>query len=183
MKRFHKAKIDYSTIDYYKKFIKTSNIDINYELYRNVCLDTNTEIANKISTLGYCFKLPFGLGILEWRKYQRKIDLDDFEDSYKKLPVDRLATRKLWNEDKEYCEKYKPVVRWTNDETEKFVFKLIYFKSKSSFKNKGVYQMVVNQKLKRNAVQPIKDGKFDAFLNDYMYRRLKRKINEKCNIS
>lgn len=165
---------DFGVPDYWRFYLSEYG-NIDRLLYEQILDGFNTMLAEVIGTQGYSFDLPCGLGTLEWRKYQAKLDPNNIKESMLYFPVDRKATRDLWNEDREYCEKNNIVVRHLNPETDRYVFRLIYFKSKSKFKNRNIYQLLVNQRIKRQAVEPIRLRIFDAFLND-KYDKIGKKI-------
>lgn len=78
------------------------------------------------------------------------------------LPYNIPASLKLWKEKPELRKKI--YVRFTNEHSNGYVFKLHFQTNKAIFKNKLVYSFKFNRTLKKKLVENIKNKKVDAYL-------------------
>lgn len=112
-------------------------------------------------------KLPCRMGVIELRKYDSNIRIDESGNLHTNLPIDWNKTLELWYEDEE-AYKNKTLIRME----EKEIFKIYYNKFSSNYENKSFYEFFFNKDLKSRLKQNVKEGIIDAPL-------LKRK--EKLN--
>lgn len=166
-KRPHRTKIDYGVNDYYRNFKKENKgTEISRGVFGKVISEYNSFLRNGISTKGRDIILPKKMGRIELRKSKREVEIDAEGNIVNKLPVNWGETRKLWAENEQAKEK-KIKIRFTNDHTDSYTFRVTFIRSKANFKNKSIYSIRFNRQLKRDLAKSIFDGKIDAFVNEY----------------
>lgn len=69
------------TKDFYNDFIKETNIKISYDIFRNIILESNKEIANMVANDDESFKLPENMGYVAVTKYKSKKKPIDWKNS------------------------------------------------------------------------------------------------------
>lgn len=161
MKKGSKAKVNSSwgVYDCYKKIRKNGWKGIGqpvtekqfYAVIRGINMLMADNIANGITV-----KLPFKMGVLELRKYQRGVSLVDgkLKNTY---PIDWHNTLLLWEKDEEARRK-RIRLRHENE----WVYHVRYDKWKAGFNNKVFYQFALNTFIKRALSKNIKSGKVDT---------------------
>jgi len=174
--KHERFKHDFGINDYYKHY-RSLHGDIDKSLYKSILEDFNLRIGEAIAHKGHSFKIPCGLGVIEWRKYRSHFSEED-ERSIESFPIDKIKTLSLWRSQPEYRDSLT-FIRHLNPETNRYVYKLVYFKSKSHFKNKGIYNVTIRQLIKLKSANPIKSGFFDAYEDDMFYRVRNRMIKKK----
>jgi hypothetical protein len=161
MKKGSKAKVNgsWGVYDCYKKIRKNGWKGIGqpvtekqfYAIIRGINMLMADNIANGITV-----KLPFKMGVLELRKYQRGVSLVDgkLKNTY---PIDWHNTLLLWEKDEEARRK-RIRLRHENE----WVYHVRYDKWKAGFNNKVFYQFTLNTFIKRALSKNIKSGKVDT---------------------
>jgi asparagine N-glycosylation enzyme membrane subunit Stt3 len=110
-------------------------------------------------------KLPHKMGVLELRKKETSITIDNEGNVHNNLPIDWDKTLELWYEDKESYEK-KTLIKMEESE----VFRVLYNKRTANYTNKAFYEFAVNKELKTRLKKRIKKGFIDApLLNKNLY--------------
>ena len=94
---------------------------------------------------------------------QTEVKIDDDGNIINNLPINWRETRKLWAENDKAKEK-KTKIRYTNEHTGGYTFRIFYRTSKANFKNKSIFKMKFNRTMKRQLSVSIFAGKIDAFL-------------------
>lgn len=163
-KRSHKVKSDFGSQDYYKHFCKeTGNTDISGKLFGDILREFNEHVRDRISRRGSEWIIPSKIGKIELRKIKTEVFIDDDGKVVNNLPPNWRATRELWASNEE-AKKKKIKIRYTNDHTGGYTFRLFYKKSKANFKNKSIYKVQFNRGMKRDLSKSIFAGRIDAFL-------------------
>tara|TARA_R110000822_G_scaffold191566_4_gene330296 strand:- start:5208 stop:5714 length:507 start_codon:yes stop_codon:yes gene_type:complete len=163
-KRIHRIKTDYGNYDYYKHFISnTPGSTITRSVFGQVLKEFNGHVRDRISTKGAEYTLPCRVGKVELRKLKTEVKIADDGSIINNLPVNWKATRELWAEN-EIAKEKKTKIRYTNEHTEGYTFRIFYRTSKANFKNKSIYKMKLNRTLKRQLSKSIFAGRIDAFL-------------------
>lgn len=78
------------------------------------------------------------------------------------LPVNIPETLKLWKQKPEL--RGKRFVRFTNDHSNNFVFKLIFNVRRANYKNKSLYNFKFNKTLKKKLAENIRNKIVDAYI-------------------
>lgn len=163
-KRKHRVKTDFGNYDYYKYFLsKHDSPVITRSVFGQIIKEFNVHVRDRVSTKGAEYTFPYRIGKLELRKLKTEVKIDDQGNIVNNLPINWRDTRKLWEENAQAREK-KTKIRYTNEHTEGYTFRIFYKTSKANFKNKSIYKMKVNRTLKRQLSSSIFAGRIDAFL-------------------
>lgn len=165
-KRKHKIKCDYGTSHYYKAYKESFMEAVPNSVYSKILNDFLSQMRDSISQEGYIFNIPQRLGRIELRKNKREVTIDKDGNIKNTLPPNWKATKKLWESNEEARIK-KTKIRYINEHTDGYVFRLYYIKNKANFKNKTIYKMSINRAMRRATEQPIITHKLDAFLLNY----------------
>ena len=163
-KRNHKVKSDYGLPDYYRHFVKENKeTKVSKVLYNEIVKEFNSHVRDRISKKGADYTFPKKIGSLEIKKIKPSISIDEKGNVVNKLPINWKATRELWKEN-ESAKKRKTKIRFINEHTEGYTFRIYYKKKRANYKNKSIYRMQFNRELKRQLSQSIFAGRIDAFL-------------------
>lgn len=161
-----KIKTHYGKKDYYKYFkINNPDLNITAKTFSDVISDFNKEIINLIIEENLEYNIPYLGSSISIKKNKRVPKIVNGK-LYNTSPVDWVATNKLWDEDKEAREK-KLLVRYLNNHTSKFVFKIQFKKYNNYFLNKNIYSFESNRVFKRLLGKRINDenkDKYDTYL-------------------
>ena len=163
-KRKHRVKTDFGNYDYYKYFLsKHDNSVVSRAIFGQIIKEFNTHVRDRVSTKGAEYTFPYRIGKIELRKLKTEVKIDSEGNIVNNLPINWRETRKLWEEN-EQAKENKTKIRYTNEHTEGYTFRIFYKTSKANFKNKSIYKMKVNRTLKRQLSKSIFAGRIDAFL-------------------
>ena len=166
-KRNHLVKSDYGSNDYYRFFIRNNKeSDITRLEYGKIIKEFNAHARDRLSTKGASFIMPARMGRAELRKVKTEVTIDENGDIINNLPTNWKATRDLWKDNPGAKEK-NIKIKFTNEHTDGYTFKVSYLKRKASFKNKSIYKLRFNRKLKRTLSESIFAGRIDAFINPF----------------
>lgn len=165
-KRIHRVKVDYGSNDYFNFFRKQHpEYNITRSVYGQVLKEFNTHVRDRLSKKGAEYIFPSKMGKMELRKIKTEVIIGDDGKIINKLPINWRETRILWNSNITAKEK-RLKVRYTNEHTDGFTFRILYIKSKANFRNKSIYKIKFNRIMKRDLSRSIFDGRIDAFLKD-----------------
>ena len=165
--RIHRTKSDYGVNDYYLDYKrKHKDTNISRKVYGEVLKEYNSYLRDCLSAKGNRVLLPQKMGTISLKKRLTEVKIDDNGNLINNLPVNWKETRKLWLEN-ELAKEKKTKIRFTNDHTNSYTFKIHYEKLRANYKNKVIYVFKFNRQLKRDLSQSIFKGKIDAFVNIY----------------
>lgn len=163
-KRNHFVKSDYGANDFYRDFKKSNpEIEMTRKEYGLILNGFNSHLRDRISSKGAGFILPCRIGRVELRKAKTEVKIDEDGNIVNNLPVNWKATREFWKNNPSAKEE-KRTIKFTNEHTDGYTFKVSYLKSKALYKNKSVYKIRFNRELKRNLSKSIFKGRIDAFI-------------------
>lgn len=163
--RNHKVKTDFGTGDYYRFFKKKHDAGhISRYVFGKILREFNEHVSDSISKKGSEYTFPSKIGKIVLRKVKTEVTLDDDGNIINNLPTNWKATRELWKENPAAKER-KVQIKFTNEHTDGYTFRIVYLRSKANYKNKSVYKLQFNRDMKRNLSESIFGGKIDAFLN------------------
>ena len=158
--RTHKIRNSVGVYDCFKYYRKTRPKGKEYVLseseYFSIVRHINDILAKQLAR-GMEIKLPSNMGVLEVRKYNKSIKIDENGKVKTNLPIDWDKTLELWYNDEEARNK-KILLRIEVDE----IFSLIYNRNSAKYTNKSFYDWSFNRDLKKRLKQNIKDGAIDA---------------------
>lgn len=165
-KRKHRIKADYGANHYYRFFKKNYGDIVDRKTYGLILKEFNSHVRDKISKKGSFYTLPCRLGVLEVRKFKREIKINEDNTIENKLPTNWKETKKLWRENPE-AKKKRIKIRFTNEHTNGYSFRIQYLRSRANYKNKSIYKMRMNRIMKRTFSESIFKGRIiDAFLKN-----------------
>lgn len=161
-----KIKKDYGIKDYYN-FFKTEYplLKINKTVYNKIITDFNKELVTLIIEENLDYKIPYLGASLSVRKVKNEPKIKEGK-LINNTPVDWVETKKLWESD-DKCKEKKLLVRFLNNHTSKFVFRLYFKKHIYPFKNKKYFKFKTVRSFSRLLAKRIKDEtkqKYDAYL-------------------
>ena len=139
---------------------------IDRKTFSNIIKDFNKEIARLIIDENMEFRMPANLGTIRIRKYKKILKFNEDGTIIKKyLGIDWPATIKHWGElypDKTEQEirliKGKPRLRYLNEHTDGYVFKLYWNKHRCAIVNKRFYRLVLSRTNKRRIAYQLKNN-------------------------
>jgi len=161
-----KIKTHYGMVDYFKFFkSKHPTIKIDRVKYSNIISEFNEGLVNLIIEDNLEYDLPY-LGSTISIKKEKRVPRIVNGKLYNTVPVDWVATNKLWSEDKDAYDK-KLLVRYSNTHSSKYVFRIYFKKYKQVFLNKKYYFFKPTRTFQRLLSARIKDNnkeKYNSFL-------------------
>ena len=163
--RNHRVKSDYGNFDYFKHYKRDSDgkHTVNRGTFSDILMEFNSHVRDRISKKGAEYIMPRRIGKIQLRKLKTEIKIDDDGKIINELPTNWKATKELWAENKKAKEN-KIRIRYTNEHTGGYTFRIFYKKYKANYKNKSIYKMQFNRDMKRELSKSIFAGKIDAFL-------------------
>lgn len=162
--RKHRIKSHYGASNFYAYYKKTNEDAVPQTIYSKVIKEYNSFVRDNISLKGNSYTIPVGMGLIEIRKQKVEISFNEDGTIKNTLPVNWQETRKLWQDNPEAKEK-KIKIRFVNDHSDGFTFKLNYIRSRANYKNKSIYRIRFNRQMKRQLSKSIFANKIDAFVN------------------
>lgn len=163
--RNHRVKTDYGIGDYYRSFTKKfKEKNISRKVFGSVVKEFNDHVRDSVSKKGSEYIFPSKIGKIELRKIKAELTVDKDGKIINKLPTNWKETRKLWNENPKAKEN-KVKIKFTNEHTDGYTFRIVYLRSKANYKNKSIYKFQFNRKMKRDLSKSIFQGRIDAFIN------------------
>lgn len=164
-KRNHTIKSDYGSNDYFL-FFKRNNpkSEVLRKDYGSIIKEFNSHLRDGLSDKGADIVMPSRLGRVELRKIKTSVTIGPDGEIVNNLPTNWKATRELWK-DNPVAKENNVKIRFTNEHTDGYTFKISYLKSGANYKNKTMYKLRFNRLLKRNLSKSIFEGKIDAFIN------------------
>lgn len=164
--RNHKVKTDYGIKDYYFYFkSKNKETNISPGVYGAILKEFGSFQRERFSNKGVEIHFPSRLGKAELRKNKSEIEISDDGTVVNNLPVNWQKTRELWKTNP-LAKERKIKIRFTNEHTEGYSFKVLYMKKRASYENKRYYFVKFNRQLKRDLSKSIFKGRIDAFINE-----------------
>lgn len=158
--RNHKIKGSLGVRDAFKWLQKNKLLNIGRSLkeeeFYKIIRTVNNLLAKELLK-GKDVKLPQKMGMLEVRKYDTYVRLQDGKIKTNRK-VDWNATLKLWYENEEAKEE-KLLVRLEDKE----VFKIFYNRMIANYKNKTLFQFKPHRELSIKVREAGKEGIIDAF--------------------
>lgn len=161
-----KIKKDYGTKEYYD-FFKSFYplLKINKSTYTKIIDDFNKHLVTLIIEENLDFKIPYIGASLGVRKLKNEPRIKEGK-LINNTPIDWVETKKLWDNDPE-CKEKKLLVRFLNNHTSKYIFRLYFKKYVYPFKNKKYFKFKTVRSFSRLLAKRIKDEtkeKYDSYL-------------------
>ena len=164
-----KIKRDYGMNDYYKFYKSASKNPVDKTKFNKIISEFNSKIVNLIIEEG----LEYRPSLLHFNFCVRKIKYIPYLDDNNKLinnsPIDWKSTKQLWDDSEEAKDK-KVVLRFLNNHTSKYVYRIKVTKSGIKYKNKRLYRFKACRSFKRSLAKRIKDEDKDPFNAHLLYQ-------------
>lgn len=146
--RSHSVKSDFGIKDYYK-YYKDNGGKLSTIKYSRVLRSIVTNMCNIVIEKDYRYKLPSNMGIIVIEKYKNKTIKDKKGILRVKYPIDFKSTLKLWKDYPELSEgPKKQLVRFNNEHSGGYTFRIRYKTNKANYKNKSLYFIKFNRGFK-----------------------------------
>ena len=157
-----KIKSHFGIVNYYK-YYKESNKEskISKTLYNNIISDFNNEIINLIINENVEYYLPHIGSSLSIRKTKKLPSIVNGK-LVNTAPVDWVVTNKLWKNDEEAREK-KLIIRFLNNHTSKYVFRILMLKGKGTYLNKRFFRYKPPRSFQRTLAKRILDPNLENY--------------------
>lgn len=152
---------DYGMSDYYDYYCKNTNNPKDRLKFNKVISEFNSAIVSAIINEGLEYT-PIMLQMTFCiRKYKKVIRIKNSK-LINPNPIDWKTTNKLWEEDKDAAEK-KILIRYQNNHTSKYVFRIKVLKTAGYYLNKKLYKFKPCRSFQRSLGARILDPKQDNF--------------------
>ena len=156
-----RVKKDYGMSDYYNYYLKNSNNPQSKSKFNKIVSEFNEGVVDLIINESVEFKptkLQFTFCI---RKTKRVPKIKEGK-LINTTPIDWKATNQLWESDSEAKDK-KILLRYLNNHTFKYVFRIKALKSGQNYKNKKYYKYKPARSFQRLLAKRILDNDLDNF--------------------
>ena len=156
-----RVKKDYGMSDYYNYYLKNSNNPQSKFKFNKIVSEFNEGIVDLIINESIEFKptkLQFTFCI---RKTKRVPKIKEGK-LINTTPIDWKATNQLWESDSEAKNK-KILLRYLNNHTFKYIFRIKALKSGQNYKNKKYYKYKPARSFQRLLAKRILDNDLDNF--------------------
>ena len=154
----------YGLTDYYKYYLKNtkSKNPIDNKKYMSVIDDFNLGVIDMILHEEIqSYTIPkVGCTLKVGKRKNTPIIKDGV--LVNRLPVDYKSTKELWETNEEAKEK-RILVRFTNNHTNKYIYRIKFAKDGEAYKNKKYYSFVPSRSFKRALAKRIFDNDLDSF--------------------
>lgn len=152
---------DYGMSDYYNYYKKNNNNPVKALKFNKIISDFNSEIVRLIIEEGLEYKLPKISNTICVRKNKSIPKIKDGK-LINKTPIDWKSTKELWESDPEAKEK-KIILRYLNNHTSKYIFRIKMLKYGKHYKNKSYYKFKPARSFQRNLAKRILNNNLETF--------------------
>ena len=156
-----KLNTDFGIKDYYGYYKLTSKDSKPKSLFNKIVYEFNKKIVDSIINDGLEYtpvKTQFTFCI---RKNKRTIKLVD-NKVVNTHPIDWKTTTELWKNDKDAKEK-KLIIRFLNNHTSKYVFRILMLKVKNTYLNKRFFRYKPSRSFQRDLAKRILDPNLENY--------------------
>lgn len=135
-------------INKYSRTDKNSPYFVSLRQYSEIINFMNKEVVNLILHDAFEFKMPSNLGSISIRKKKVEPYIDDNGKFINPLPIDRKATKELWDIDEEAKNNNKKVYHY-NEHSDGYIAKGYYNKQTAKYVGKGKYFIKLTRSIKQ----------------------------------
>lgn len=162
---FYANKTFKEKIKTYSRIDKTSPYCMSLLEYSKILKELNSEVVKLMLYEAFDFKMPSNLGNLSIKKKKVEPYIDETGKFINPLPVNRKATKELWDRDPEAKELNKRVYHH-NEHSDGYIAKGFYSKVNAKYKGKGKYFIRLTRSIKQeiNKIMMDKFSTFDFFI-------------------
>jgi translation initiation factor 1 (eIF-1/SUI1) len=156
-----KISVDYGMPNYYKYYTTISENPVSNVKFNKIVTEFNAKIVDLLVNDGLEFA-PATLGIVFCIRKSKRIPRIKDGKLINTNPVDWKTTKELWDSDEE--SKLKKIrIRFLNNHTSKYVFRIKALKAGKLYKNKRFYRFKACRSFQRNLAKRILDTNQDNF--------------------
>lgn len=152
---------DYGITNFYKYYKKNSLNPVSAIKYNNIISDFNSTIVQMIIEEGLEYKIPKISNTICIRKYKNVPKIQDGK-LINKGPIDWKSTKELWASDEEAKEK-KIILKYLNNHTSKYIFRIKMLKHGRIYKNKSYYKFKPARSFQRLLAKRILNPNLETF--------------------
>ena len=156
-----RVKRDYGISDYYKYYLKNTDKKISKLTYNKIISDFNKEIIKLIISENLEYQ-PTKLGFTFCIRKTKKVPKIKDGKLINTSPIDWKSTKELWENNPEAKEK-KLLLRFLNNHTFKYVFRIKGLKQGYIYKNKKKYKFKPARSFQRLLAKRILDPTLENF--------------------
>jgi len=159
-----KINVDYGIKDYYKYYKNNNDKVVDSKKFHKVISEFNKRIVDSIINDNLEFT-PKTLQFTFCIRKSKRVPRIENNKVINTNPIDWKSTNKLWENDLEAAEK-KIIIRYLNNHTSKYVFRIKLLKSGTTYSNKKMYRFKPCRGFQRTLAKRILDEKqenFEAF--------------------
>jgi hypothetical protein len=156
-----KRNIDYGMSDYYKFYKSSSKKPVDSKRFNKIVSEFNSKIIDLIINDG----LEFTPKMLQFTFCVRKIKRIPRIENGKLInttPIDWKATKDLWDK-YEDAKDNKTIIRYLNNHTSKYIFRIKALREHVKYKNKHVFKFKPCRSFQRSLSKRILNTKLDNF--------------------
>ena len=156
-----RVKKDYGMSDYYNYYLKNSNNPQSKFKFNKIVSEFNEGVVNLIINEGIEFK-PAKLQFTFCVRKTKRVPKIKEGKLINTTPIDWKSTKQLWEDDSEAKDK-KILLRYLNNHTFKYVFRIKTLKFGQNYKNKKYYKYKPARSFQRLLAKRILDDNLDNF--------------------
>lgn len=156
-----RIKVDYGMTDYYKYYCKDHENPVSRIIFNKIITAFNEKIVDLIINDGLEFT-PTTLQMTFCIRKTQRIPKIKNGKLINTSPIDWKTTNKLWEEDSEAKEK-KILIKFLNNHSSKYVFRIKSIKSGYAYTNKKLYRFKASRFFQRSLSARILDTSKDNF--------------------
>lgn len=151
--------------DYYRYYKKNNEKPLDYTTYSDIISKYNKSVIDLMLNNSLEYRVPVLNFLFTIRKDERKPQIKNGK-LHNNRPIDFKRTMDLWASDEEARNK-KILLRFNNNHSSGYVYRIYCKKHESSIKNKKYYKFTPSREFKRGLASRINDEdkpKFDCYL-------------------
>lgn len=156
-----KIKVDYGITDYYKYYCKDHENPVSRLTYNKIISAFNSKVVDLIINEGLEFN-PLTLQMTFCIRKTKRVPKIKNGKLINTSPIDWKTTNELWEEDSEARDK-KILIKFLNNHTSKYVFRIKLIKSGYTYTNKQLYRFKASRSFQRLLGARILDTSKDNF--------------------
>ena len=156
-----KIPADFGIKDYFQYYKNVSSNPVSSVKFNKVISEFNQKIVNMLINDGLEFT-PVTLGITFCIRKSKRVPRIKDSKLVNPNPIDWKTTNELWRQDSDALEK-KIIIRFLNNHTSKYVFRIKAIKDGRLYKNKRFYRFKACRSFQRNLAKRILDPNQDNF--------------------
>lgn len=156
-----RIKVDYGVRDYYNYYCNNTDVPVDSKKFNKVISEFNKKIVDSIINDDLEFT-PTTLQFTFCVRKSKRIPRIKDSKLINTAPIDWKSTNKLWETDSEAKEK-KIILRFLNNHTSKYIFRIKALKNGTAYNNKKLYRFKPCRSFQRELAKRILDPTQENF--------------------